>query len=534
MFNLYKGRGMKQIIKIYCILVLALTVNMSCNDFLEIDSSKYLVERDNYYASEKDLDAALRGAYSVMANMYSDYLQGRMGLEADEGFITFNFDAASVSDYTASSADVKILGYWRAFYNGINLLNALLENIDKPVMDADRRAQIKGQALFLRGYFYFMLVNKFGGVPIILQSTKSGSEMETQVPRASIREVYDRVLWDMMEAADLLKNVTQVQGGGELSKSAAWGILARVNLYMAGEPLKETDRYEDALYWALKVMETGHHELNGSYEQVFINYAQDLYDTEESIWEVEFWGNGTGLYANVGGKVGLNNGIYNTQDADLGISQGLVRPSRWIQEVYAAGDLRKDWNTPNFKYQGNPAQRVNEPAIWFRYVGKFRRESEILMPKSTARSPQNAPLLRYSDVLLMYAEALNEVNQQPNAQAIEAVNQVRRRAFGEDVNTPNPSIDLPVTLGYDAFRKEIRDERARELCFEGLRKNDLIRWGLLYENIRKVYEGRPTNNSLVAQAADAVYRGVGYRDIFWPIPAFEMNLNKQLAQNPGW
>src|SRR5690606_26001022 len=109
-------------------------------------------------------------------------------------------------------------------------------------------------------------------------------------------------------------------------------------------------------------------------------YAQDLYDVKESIWEVEFWGNGTGIYTNTGGKVGLNIGIYNTQDADKGVSQGLVHPTRWLNDSYASTDLRKDWNLPNFKYQGNPAEVVNEPAIWYRYVGKFRRESETLMP----------------------------------------------------------------------------------------------------------------------------------------------------------
>src|SRR5690606_26593989 len=117
---------------------------------------------------------------------------------------------------------------------------------------------------------------------------------------------------------------------------------------MAGAPLHETERYEDAIYWASKVMQVDHHELITPYEQVFINYAQDLYDTRESIWEVEFWGNDDGIHATVGGKVGLNNGIYNTADDNLGISQGLVHPTPWLQNVYGAGDLRKDWNTPNF------------------------------------------------------------------------------------------------------------------------------------------------------------------------------------------
>lgn len=525
---------MKQAIKIFMALLFTVAFSTSCNKWLEIDTQEYVVEYNNFYASEADMDMALRGAYAVMANMYGDYLQGRMGLEADEGFTTFNFDAATVTYYVASSADVKIQQYWRAFYNGINMLNGLLHHIDEPSMNENVRENIKGQALFLRGYFYFMLVNKFGGVPLMLTPVREGTPEEIQIPRASVKEVYGRILLDMTAAVDLVKEVSEVQGGGELSKSAIYGILARVNLYMAGAPLHEAERYEDALYWASKVIQSGHHELNVSYEQVFVNYAQDLYDTKESIWEVEFWGNDDGIHANVGGKVGLNNGIYNTGDEDIGISQGLVRPTPWLQNIYGTGDVRKDWNTPNFRYQGNPTTRVNEPAAWFRYVGKFRRESETLRPKRSARSPQNAPVLRYSDVLLMYAEALNEVSQGPVQVAYDAINQVRRRAYALPLNQISTVADIPNGQTYEEFKQTIMDERARELCFEGLRKNDLIRWGKLYDNVRSVYETRPTNNSLVAVAAQSVYSGVGERDMFWPIPAYEMNLNKRLTQNPGW
>lgn len=525
---------MKHAIKICIGLLLMFTISSSCNKWLEIDTQEYVVEAGNFYASEADMDMALRGAYTAMARMYGDVLQGRMGLEADEGFLSFNFDAATVSYYAASSADVKIGVYWSTFYDGINMLNGLLANIDKPSMNEDTRANIKGQALFLRGYFYFMLVNKFGGVPLMLRPVREGSPEETQVPRASIKEVYDRVLLDMTAAIDLVKDVSEVQGGGELSKSAIYGILARVNLYMAGAPLNDKDRYEDALYWASKVMQTGHHELNPVYEQVFINYAQDLYDTKESIWEVEFWGNDDGIHAAVAGKVGLHNGIYNNSDEDIGISQGLVRPTRWMQEVYGTGDLRRDWNTPTWAYQGNPATRVEVTPWWFRYVGKFRRESETLMPKRTARSPQNAPVLRYSDVLLMYAEAVNEVNDGPAPEAFNAINQVRRRAYGLPVDQTSTVADIPSSVTYSEFKQIIIDERARELCFEGLRKNDLIRWGKLYENIRTVYQDHPTNNTQVAIATESVYNGVGERDMFWPIPAYEMNLNKKLTQNPGW
>lgn len=517
------------------VAAMVVLINGSCNKMLEIDTTEYLIESKNFYISEKDLDYALRGAYSIMAGIYGDNLQGRMGLEADEGFLAWGTDINTVAYYVASPQDLKISAYWRAFYNGINTVNSLLENIDKPAVSDAVRANVKGQALYLRGYFYFMLVNKFGGVPLILTSTKDGSLSETQVPRASIAEVYNQVLADMTAAADLVKDVKDIAGGGELSKSAVWGMLARVCLYMAGKPLNDTERYKDVVYWTSKVIQSGHHRLNPSYEQVFINYARDLYSLDESIWEIEFWGNGTGLYANVGGRVGINNGILNTSDNAIGISGGYVRPTVWLRESYKTGDLRKDWNTPTFIYQGNPGQRVEENRIWFRCVGKFRRESETLTPKSTSRTSQNAPVLRYSDILLMYAEALNEIEYGPTPEAYNAINQVKRRAFGLDIAQASTVADVPPELGYEDFKRELMDERARELCFEGLRKNDLVRWGLLYQNMRAVYQNANVSGTTnVAVALQSVYNNVGERDVLWPIPAYEMQLNKKLVQNPRW
>jgi len=527
-------KNIKNIIKVSAIGLLTLVFIPSCDKKLDLNSSDYVIDYSNYYTSEEDLRSSLRGAYGVMASVYSDNLQGRMGLEADEGFITWEADLNTVAYYVASPQDPKIFAYWRGFYNGINLVNALLENIDKPDINEEIRKDIKGQALFLRGYFYFMLVNKFGGVPLILKPTKDGGLEDTQVPRASIKEVYDQVLADMTAAADMVKDVSEVNGGGELSKSAVWGILARVCIYMAGAPLNDTEKYKDVLKWTTKVMDEGNHTLLPSYQQVFVNYAQDLYDTRESIWEVEFWGNGTGLYANVGGRVGLNNGIFNSSDANIGVSGGHVRPTQWLQENYVVGDLRKDWNTPTFVYQGNPGQRVVETRWWYRNVGKFRRESEILRPKSSARSPQNAPILRYSDVLLMYAEALNEINYGSTVEALNEVNKVRRRGFGVDIYTPNTAIDIPVDIEYSEFKQELMNERARELCFEGLRKNDLVRWGLLYQNIRRVFNDRPIHDTSVGISTQSVYTNVGERDVLWPIPTYEMQLNKKLTQNRGW
>src|SRR5690606_12683460 len=204
-----------------------------------------------YYSNKAQITAAMNGVYAVLADgsLYGNYLQGRMGLDADEGFTRDSFDDNSVTYYEASPSDEKILNYWTWLYRGINRANVLLENIDRPKdMTEAEKNYVRGQALFLRGYFYFMLVTKFGGVPIHLKATKSASLSEYQIPRSSISDVYNQILNDMHTAVDLVPEITQVESTGRVSKSAIWSILVRVNMYMAGLPQENKEiRYEQAI-----------------------------------------------------------------------------------------------------------------------------------------------------------------------------------------------------------------------------------------------------------------------------------------------
>lgn len=429
------------------VTVLFLIGFSSCKKFLNTDPEDFLSPK-NYYETEKQLNTALNGVYFTLAHqsLYSNNMLARMGIEADEGFCSNAAELTGVAGYNVSTTDAKVTGYWQALYAGINRANTLLENINKPTMDETERGKIKGQTLFLRGYFYFMLVSNFGEVPLILETPKTASAADIQVPRTTVKLVYEQVLKDMEEAATLVDDASAIKFGGRVSKSAVWGVLARVCLYMAGNPLNDHTKYEKAKEWAEKVMQAGPHKLNPSFEQVFVNYAQDKYDIGESILEVEFWGNNS--TANViGGMVGRNNGIRQNSGGDpsVGYSPGYLHPTKWFFDRFALAsathsmDLRRDWTIAPFSYSGNNTSiklgwAANQ--IHQRYCGKWRRENEILLPKNDTRNPQNFPLLRYSDVLLMYAEALNEANggQDVPIRAIEVVNEVRRRGYGKYLN----------------------------------------------------------------------------------------------------
>lgn len=529
-------------LKLICLLAVSMVI-ASCQKVLDIDPDKYIIRSETYYATELQLQTALMGVYASLADdaLYANHMLGRMGLEADEGFESYNADRYTVGYYAVSAVDTKILAYWTSLYTGINRANAILESINTPVMDENKRGNIKGQALFLRGYYYFMLVNKFGDVPLILKQTKSGNADEVQIARTPAKQVYEQIIADMKQAADLVLSANEVESSGRVHKTAVWGMLSRVCLYMAGNPINDTSKYEEAAKWANLVITSGYHELNKSYQQIFINYAEDRYDIKESIWEVEFWGNGTGAYNTTGGMVGRNNGISNTGDDNIGYSIGVTHPTTWLYSLYTSNDLRRDWAIAPFYYSGNPATRVywTTGTIYQRHCGKYRREYELLKPKSQTRTPQNFPLLRYADVLLMYAEAANEANQHGASfditEIFQRLNQVRRRAIGVDVNGGASSADISsADYSYSELRDEIRDERARELCFESLRKNDLVRWGLLLANMKTILLEVPPGVTVFATSAKATYTNVSERDVLWPIPSYEMGVNRKLVQNIGW
>lgn len=538
---------MKKIIYLLSFITLAIS---SC-DLLDSDSQDVIVV-GKYYETEKDLDMALRGVYATLADgyLYGNNMLGRMALEGDEGYGSYSSDKGSVADYVVSASDVKILNYWRGLYSGINKANLLLENIDKPVaVDSVVRANIKGQALFLRSYYYYMLVTKYGDVPLILKFAETSKPKDVQIARTPSTEVYARILQDMEEASELVYDVSVYNEGGHVSKSTVWGMMARVCLNMAGHPLNDIAKYEDAAKWAKKVIDSGNHQLNPSYDQIFINYAQDLYDVKESIWEVEFYGNNTGSITGVSGMVGRNNGIANnnTSDMEIGYSAGMLRASGILMDLYKTGDLRKERSIASYYYRKNTVNpELTEKVLWSanghkfqRYCGKYRRDEEILKPKSTTGTPTNFPLLRYSDVLLMYAEAVNQkeiATAEEIDKAYEYVSMVRRRGYGFNVNTPNVTSDISQTAypRGESFLKFLQDERARELCFECLRKDDLVRWGIFYTKMKAVVPEISPGTSSYVVAALATYGNVTERDVIWPIPSYELGVNRSLKQNNGW
>ncbi len=426
----------------YFMLVLLLSCTTSCKKILDKEPLDFYADVAESYNTAEKLESNILGVYTVLQDgaLYGSQMMYLLGFEADEGYYAReNPDGPHVNNF--STGNSKVYNFWTSLYKGIGRANALLANVDtNPEIDQKFRDKIRGEALFLRAYYYFMLVQNFNGVPLRLQPIESVYDVDKA--KSTPKEVYEQIIKDMEKAEGLVPGIKSLGFGGRISKSAVRGILARVCLHMAGYPVKDVSKYAEASKWAKMVMDDSEagHALNPSFSQIFINYAQDKYDIKESIWEIEFMGNATGAYTETGG-VGYLNGPASS-NTTIGEGFGGVKVTSKLFKSYelnytvasAVGDLRRDWTIANFKHATSGSKTfitsVTPVNLYDRHCGKFRREFETLTPKHRTQTPQNFPLLRYADVLLMFAEAETAASgAAPSNAAIEAVELVRRRGL---------------------------------------------------------------------------------------------------------
>ncbi|MEO6521538.1 MAG: RagB/SusD family nutrient uptake outer membrane protein [Mucilaginibacter sp.] len=662
---------MKRIL--YTLLTVLSLSMVSCKKFLNTVPTDSLVPTE-YYNTETKLNSALAGVYQPLASagIYGDNMFDQLGASTDEGFYARSAQTTGIMVYNFDYGNSDLNNFWSQLYVGVERANTLIQNINIAKMDETKRQVILGEALFLRGYYYFLLVSNFGDVP--LKTIPTQSVTDVNIPRTPAKQLYAQILTDMQAAERKVNTATAIGYGGHVSKTVVEGILARVCLTMAGYPLNDESKYADALTWAQKVQASGEHSLNANYRQVFINLHQDQYDVKESMWEVENKGTGADGSGNVN-RLGNTNGIALSVNYDaIGYSYAFVSTTAKLFNLYTPGDLRRDWAIAPFSYNSatTPVSYTYFTAaqIYNRNAGKFRREYELSLVKAKNSTPINFPILRYADVLLMIAEAENHINGPTNT-AYDAINQVRRRAFGLPANTAAVSVkvlsaltlsttgntgylaaspNIPITFtggggigatgmatvstttgkvtsiailtpgsGYttapivnigtawvsgtsyttgtqvyngnnlytvttagtstatgptqvsgasaaattgavftyaglratatvtiatstvdlsgltkDTFFQALQDERARELCYESLRKADLIRWGIWVSTMNNLATDIKANAGTTFAYGALAGSNITSRNLLFPIPASEISVNSSATQNPGW
>ncbi len=535
---------MKKLIYTFCIGLLVL--GTGCKKFLETTPEDFVTPQ-TFFTKEADAVAALNAAFDVLTRqyMYAGYYQCRM-LAADDVYATLTGLNYPGTLSMSASEPAHIPNRWNNLYAAIQYTNIVLDNLPRIDMDARRKNEIKGEALFFRAFCYYLLADEWGDVPLKLTPTVSPTDVS--YVRTPAKVVFEQVVKDMIEAEGLVPTTANplYGGAGYPAKTTVQGMLARVYLKMAGFPINDVTKYVEAKKWALAVVSSGEHELNKDYTAIFTNYATGAFDKKESLWEVDF---NDVVGSTEHGYLGYLDGVWQGA-ASFGNSVGQVRITRKLYELYGAttSDTRRDWNCAPFYWKAGQVTEditanknfFTSSQIYDRFSTKFRLYL-VPGPKVVGRSAINFPMLRYADVLLMLAEADNAINNGPTPLAYDLVDKVRARAYGKLMPgaTNLTEANIPRTQNDITFLQIIQDERARELAAEGLRRHDLIRWGIYVSTIRELKDdventSKPAVSSSLKLQMQKFGDRVMDRDVLWPIPASELTFNKEAVQNPGW
>lgn len=516
------------------ILVGVTTVGLSACSFLDTAPYDFLIP-DMFYQNETECTWALSGIYSTLATqeVYGHNYSCFFTNIDDLSFYTReNTQAVQSNKYFTD--DSSIWGTWVELYSGINNANVLLENIDKAnISDEKIRNRIKGEAKFLRAYYHFLLVQGWYEVPVRIVSTKDAtSASQAATPHA---DAIDWIIDEMEQCLDLVDDSEYDLSPSHIKKTIVQGILARVCLWRAGNPSNGGKPfYEKAVTYCKAIRESRKHKLNT--EDIYAlwkHMAMDSYDLtfNESMWEVEFIGSrsdGNWTEGRIGRTIG--NKQENQSLTGAGLGYGYFAGSLLLYDLYGENDKRKDLSLAPYRLDKNDKQ-IAHGGNTIRYCGKYRREWTTIGVKDKNFTNYNYCVLRYADVLLMLAEAENEFHQGPTAEAYSAINEVRTRAG-----------ILPLSdMSYDEFQKELQDERARELCFESLRKFDLVRWGIYYnrlktdlKNATESLRWKGHNKNQLIVAPKQYVENTDEKHQFFPIPTKELSSNDMIQQNKYW
>ncbi len=559
-----------------------------------LDKEPYSLTPDTYFNTEDEISKWVQGIYSPLINdtFYGEAYPMYVAGGDDLAFFQRSTGRSSMICANITASNTEIAKFWRMLYDGINRANILLENVDNnPSISLAFRDKARAEALFMRSFYYSHLVIGWGDVPLRLTTPTSPNNL-AYLPASDRQVIYDQLIGDIESAIPYLPSSDQLTHTSTATKSAAYGILARVYLFRAGEHYRQDGKDKDkapeyfakAKEWAMEVVKTGLHGLVDDYTRVFIDIAQDKYNStgvRESIWEADMAGNARVENINTWGRIGSTIGFGATSsfatDPDADALKGMANPGYSNRAMFTSlklfelhfedqgvdyyeqpsltrDQIRGAWNIQDYEYvqenvngklkvtgrsyfygmmpagmtsvDGYPCTEKPEAQslVKVRCVAKYRREYEQVIPKDQYATPINFPILRYSDVLLMLAEAENELNG-PTDLARDCFDQVRDRARISRV--------LP-TISKDNFREAVKRERAMELCFEGVRRNDLIRWGDFLSAMQGMtyYVAKDGWHSSYKYALNYYQVTPGY--LYFPIPQSELSTNKAMKQTSGW
>ncbi|NCB69977.1 MAG: RagB/SusD family nutrient uptake outer membrane protein [Bacteroidia bacterium] len=538
-------------IPMFCVVVLF----SACEDQLTEQPQNFYSTED-FFKNTDRLRMAVNGVYEVFSNQ-ATYGQYWMVYDTDTDISFVNGSgtghvARDLGHYNIYVEHSWLQESWQLYYQGIDRANTILENMAKvEIKDtADQKVfnELVAETRSLRAMCYFDLVLLFGDAP--LKTNASKAQDNFKLARTDRQLIFDLIEEDFKAAIPHLKYAADQSGAynGRFNKGAAMGMLARVNLFRAGYflaqdgTMKRYDNYKEYYQNVIDITDelitSGKHSLLSSYETVFRNMCELKSVPTENIWEVPFF-NAIGEKPHTS-MMGTYNGPVISDKSIYGRANSFIKTHNFFYDLYQPTDLRRNVAVAKFQIKADNSVTEYSVKTSFNWApGKWRRNWQTGAVKDNNNTDVNWVLIRYADVLLMRAEAENEINGVTPI-AVEYLNKIRRRAFGFNFNTPEPTVDYKVSDFVDAadFRAEIVDERARELCFEGMRRQDLIRWNLLETKIMetdakiKAAIANGQLNSFIFTAAQKFTTG---KHELYPIPAYERReTNNMISQNPNY
>jgi hypothetical protein len=488
--------------KIIITLLLTAGLFVSCTE-LEVTPTSFVTE-ENYFNTQDDAIASVTAVYASLSldpgeqslfgrNLY--FLTDMATDYAAAGVSATNPQVRALSSLTHDATSDRVQVAWRQIYAGINRANIAIDNIPKVAGTDEIKNRLILEAKFIRGLLYFQAVRLWGGVPIVLHEPTSIQLESLKSKRATVDEVYTQIISDLTDAEGLPATYTSTNIGRATS-GAAKAILAKVYLTRKDWP--------NAIAKSREVINGGYgYALFESFADIF---AKAKKNGKEHIFSVQFEPNqaGNGSSGSTFQATSFT-GFTATEPADI------ISDVALFYDIYADGDVRRD---VSYKKQ------LLNPATGTLYTFPkpiFSKYLDLTNLATPANVATNFPVIRYADILLSLAEAINEEGA-PTAEAYELINQVRRRAFGKPITTPDATVDLS-GLTQEGFREAIQEERKKEFVQEGQRWFDLVRWGTLVTEVKKV----TAKNS------------VSEKNNLYPIPQSERNIDPVgLPQNPGY
>ena len=499
----------------------------ACNDFLDVDPDSTSANTEFIYNNEGEISTALNGVYAQILsgstfgnNLYKDFQ-----LNSDVDFSTNTSETASGNKparFDTRSDAGNINSLWNALYTGVETANEFIFNlknsklyeekmkteiadgentggvVTEEVPNVTKLTQMMGEAKVMRAMFYHELLSYWGDIPFTFKATYETNNLYPEVTDRQV--VSDSLIADLRHAAEWMqsdKDAT-LDAPERISKEAAYAMIARlalqaggyslnhdandVNGYKMTRPSNYKEYYQIARDYAKKVIDAGGHSLNKSFRDVFVDECNHIVNKgDDAIFEIPFGKDNSGAWGYAQGPksdVDANNETDFSNGA-WGSTSGNVRTTRFYRHMFKEGDARRDYICGTWGYSNQGL-----PAINFSYTMYNNKWSKLwntvgLGKSSTGNTGINFAYIRYADVLLMFAEADNEVNGAPTQEAIDAVNQVRRRAY----NGVDYELTAAQTATKEDFLKAVLDERKFEFAGENMRWKDLVRNNLYSEQI---------------------------------------------------